>query len=283
MIYLPDELIDRLIREDAPSLDLTTWTLGLRDEPGLIRFSSREEIVVCGTEEVRRIFARLGAEVTEAVASGTHVSPGGVILEGRGGAAALHLAWKVSLNVLENGSGIATRAHRLVANAKAVNPSIEVVTTRKNFPGTKELAIKAVVAGGALPHRLGLSETILAFEQHRVFCGGFDGFVARIPDWRKRVCEKKIVVEVASLAEAQTVARSGVDGVQFDKVQPDELRLWVTALKQEFPRLNLIAAGGVNENNAAAYAATGVDALATSSIYFGKPADIRAEMSHVLR
>jgi nicotinate-nucleotide pyrophosphorylase len=34
----------------------------------------------------------------------------------------------------------------------------------------------------------------------------------------------------------------------------------------------------VNESNAAAYAATGVNALATSSIYFGKPADIRAEM-----
>ena len=152
MIYLPDELIDRLIREDAPSLDLTTWTLGLRDEPGRIRFSSREEIVVCGTEEVRRIFARLGAEVTEAVASGAHVKPGGLILEAQGGAAALHLAWKVSLNVLENCSGIATRAHRLVTNAKSTNPSIEVVTTRKNFPGTKELAIKAAVVGGALPH-----------------------------------------------------------------------------------------------------------------------------------
>jgi molybdenum transport protein len=278
MIYLPDELIDRLIREDAPSLDLTTWTLGLRDEPGRIGFYSREEIIVCGTEEVRRIFARLGAEVIESVASGAHVNPGGAILEGRGGAAALHLAWKVSLNVLEGCSGIATRAHRLVTNAKSTNPSIEVVTTRKNFPGTKELAIKAAIAGGALPHRLGLSETILAFEQHRVFCGGFEGFVARIPDWRKRVCEKKIIVEVSSLAEAQAVARTGVDGVQFDKVQPDELRDWVAALKQEFPKLTMIAAGGVNEGNAAAYAATGVDALATSSVYFGKPADIRVEM-----
>jgi molybdenum transport protein len=278
MIYLPDELIDRLIREDAPSLDLTTWTLGLRDEPGRIRFSSREEIVVCGTEEIRRIFARLGTEVTESVASGTQVGSGGFILEGQGGASALHLAWKVSLNVLEGCSGIATRAHRLVTNAKSVSPSIEVVTTRKNFPGTKELAIKAAVVGGALPHRLGLSETILAFEQHRVFCGGFDGFVARIPHWRKRVCEKKIIVEVASFAEAQAVARAGVDGVQFDKVQADELRSWVVTLKQEYPKLTLIAAGGVNEGNAAAYAATGVDALATSSIYFGKPADIRVEM-----
>jgi len=278
MIYLPDELIDRLIREDAPSLDLTTFSLGLRDEPGRIRFISREDIVVCGTEEVRRIFARLGVEEVVTVASGTQVKAGGLVIEGRGGAAALHLAWKVSMNLLENCSGIATRTQRLVKNAKAANPAVEVVATRKNFPGTKELAIKAIVAGGALPHRLGLSETILAFEQHRAFCGSFEGFVARIPEWRKRVCEKKIIVEVGTLAEAQAVARAGADGVQFDKVRPDDLHYWVQELKAEFPRLALLAAGGVNEANAAAYAATGVDALATSSIYFGKPADLRVEM-----
>ena len=58
-------------------------------------------------------------------------------------------------------SGIATRTSQIVKKAKAVNPSVVVVTTRKAFPGTKKVAIKAIIAGGALPHRLGLSETIL--------------------------------------------------------------------------------------------------------------------------
>ena len=42
--------------------------------------------------------------------------------------------------------------------------------------------------------------------------------------------------------------------------------------------LVLIAAGGIVPENIAAYATTGVDALATSTVYHGAPADIAAEM-----
>lgn len=279
MITISDDVLDRWMREDAPSLDLTTSTLGLRDEAGVMRFTTRDSIHVCGTEEVRRILARLGADVVSAVPSGASLAAGEIILECRGGAASLHLAWKVSLNILEHASGIATRTRRLIDAARSAQPGIEVVATRKGFPGTKELAIKAIVAGGALPHRLGLSETILAFEQHRVFCGGFDGFVARIPTWMARVPEKKVIVEITTLAEARTVAQAGVDGVQFDKIAPEQLQPWVAELRRDFPRLLLIAAGGVNESNAAAYAATGVQVLATSSIFHGPPADIAARIT----
>jgi len=43
----------------------------------------------------------------------------------------------------------------------------------------------------------------------------------------------------------------------------------------------LSAAGGINEQNAAEYAATGVDILVLSSVYFGKPSDIRVTISPV--
>ena len=42
------------------------------------------------------------------------------------------------------------------------------------------------------------------------------------------------------------------------------------------------AAGGVNGDNAAQYAATGVDVLVTSWPYFGKPADIKVVMEKAL-
>ena len=40
----------------------------------------------------------------------------------------------------------------------------------------------------------------------------------------------------------------------------------------------ILAAGGVNGDNAAAYAATGVDVLVTTWPYFGRPADIKVVM-----
>ena len=49
-----------------------------------------------------------------------------------------------------------------------VNQKCELLTTRKTFPLSKRFCIKAAICGGATPHRLGLSETILFFDGHRI-------------------------------------------------------------------------------------------------------------------
>jgi molybdenum transport protein len=92
VIQIPEDVIERIIREDVPSLDLTTWTLGLGGQPGVLRCTSREDIVVCGTEEAARIGARLGVTSTSGPPSGTRVGADGVVLEAHGDAAALHQA-----------------------------------------------------------------------------------------------------------------------------------------------------------------------------------------------
>lgn len=51
---------------------------------------------------------------------------------------------------------MATKTHAMVQAAHAANPRCEVLTTRKSMPGVKSLLTKAVLAGGAFPHRLGL-------------------------------------------------------------------------------------------------------------------------------
>ena len=52
-------------------------------------------------------------------------------------------------------------------------------------------------------------------------------------------------------------------------------------LREIDPRLTLIAAGGINPENAAAYAATGVDGLATTAPFSAKPCDMSAR-THAL-
>ncbi|MFR6254513.1 MAG: hypothetical protein ACLUKD_02190 [Eggerthella lenta] len=44
------------------------------------------------------------------------------------------------------------------------------------------------------------------------------------------------------------------------------------------PHVTLIAAGGVNPQNAGAYAATGVDGLATTAPFSAKPLDMSVRM-----
>jgi hypothetical protein len=51
----------------------------------------------------------------------------------------------------------------------ALSPDIAVACTRKSILDTKQFAVAAVKAGGAVMHRLGLSETVLVFPEHRAF------------------------------------------------------------------------------------------------------------------
>lgn len=275
MIYINDETIERFIKEDVPYIDLTTYVLGIGNEKGCICFTSREDMLLAGVEEVIRIFEKLGIRTNKLLPSGTRIGNGEMFLTAEGLVSSLHMAWKVSLNILEYCCAMATRTRRMVDKARAVNPQISIVATRKCFPGTKELSIKSILAGGAYPHRLGLSETILVFKQHVNFIGGFENIPQTVKQFRINACEKKIIVEVENESEALLLAKCDIDGIQFDKINAMDLKDMVQKIRKINPKITLIAAGCVNESNVNEYAATGIDAIATTSVYFGKPSDIK--------
>ncbi len=280
MLYqLPDSDIERFIEEDMPYGDLTTLLLGIGAVPGDITFTSREPTTLCCSEEAANVLERCGATVDFMLQSGTTIDTGVTILSASGPAGSLHAGWKVALNLLEYASGIATRTQQIVTLVKEVNPAITIVTTRKSFPGTKKVAIKAIMAGGALPHRLGLSESILVFRQHTAFCGGLASFLQTVSELKAKTPEHKIIVEADNAEEALQIAAAGVDVVQLDKLTPEELFHLVKQLHKESPGVAISAAGGINADNAPAYAETGVDMLVLSSVYFGKPSDIAVSIS----
>ena len=276
-VVIPDARIDQLIAEDVPYIDLTTQMLGISDKPARIEFFTREDATVCATEEAARVLQHLGAEVESLVPSGEQVAAGTILLVAVGPAGALHKAWKVCLNLLDHCSAVATKTHNLVSAAKSANPACEVLTTRKSMPGVKDLLTKAVTAGGAFPHRLGLSETVLVFDNHTRLMGGFDAFLEALPSLRSKCIEKKLFVE-ADADQARALAHAGVDGIQFDKIPADELAALVAELREIDPHCTLIAAGGINAKNAAAYAATGVDGLATTAPFSAAPLDMSARI-----
>jgi molybdenum transport protein len=275
---LPDSDIELFIAEDVPFGDLTTHLIGIGERPGRINFTTREETTLCCTEEAARVLQKCGATITVCMPSGTKLSSGIGFLAADGTAQALHAGWKVALNLLEYASGIATRTRRIVEKAKSINPSIAVVATRKSFPGTKKVSIKAIVAGGALPHRLGLSESILVFRQHTAFLGGLDAFLENVAALRTRAPENKIIVEAENPAEALLIARAGADIIQLDKLSPHELATVVKEIRAITPSIQISAAGGITDTNVTGFAATGVDIIVLSSVYFGRPADIAVSM-----
>ena len=280
MIRIPDARLDYFISEDVPYVDLTSTVLGIGDEVGRMEYYTREACVVAGVEEVARIARKLDCECEPFVRSGDKVEAGASMCVARGCAANLHQAWKVGLNLLDHLSAVATKTRAMVDTVHAIAPGCEVLTTRKSMPGCKDLLVEAIMAGGAFPHRLGLSETVLVFDNHMEFMGGFDAFLEQLPTIRRRCVEKKLFVE-ANPDQARVLVAAGVDGIQFDKVPPDKLHTLVPELRAIDPRVTLIAAGGINPQNAAEYASTGVDGLVTTALYTAKPLDMSVRMSRI--
>ena len=269
-----------MIREDVGLIDMTTVGLDFGSKKAKISFATKEAIILCGVEFVDEMCRKLGLETHVHKACGDRLEAGELILEAYGRADAAHKAWKVSQNILEFLSGIATKTNTMITQARTVNPNIELLTTRKIFPRTKELALKAVYAGGGAHHRLGLYDSVLVFKQHRVFFESDAAFEEQFAKMKQKYLEKKIVVEVDSLDEARYFASLGADILQCEKMSFDLLKQCV-ALKKEFPYLLLSATGGIDAHNIVDFASTGVDFIVTSSPYHAKPADIRVVIERV--
>ncbi|WP_312283774.1 ModD protein [Candidatus Igneacidithiobacillus taiwanensis] len=277
MMYFSQAEIDQLILEDVPLHDETTRALGLPDAPGSLTYTARQHGVLAGIAPLQRLAQALGLRAEPLAADGDLLAPGQAVLRLHGGAHALHLAWKQGMNLLEYLGGIASATRQMVDAARAGNPRVQVAGTRKAHPGARKLQHYAVLCGGGMVHRAGLSETILVFAQHRAFLPGLDveQLVARA---KAHSPEKFVLIEAEDAQDALAAARAGADGVQLDKMSPQELAELVPQLRAMQPRLVINAAGGIRPDSAAQFAASGVDVLVTSSLYNARAADFGAVM-----
>ena len=264
-LSLNDAELAQLLNDDVACGDLTTETSGIGQQAARLEFRARQDMVVCAIEEAARLFILNGAKVELHVHSGQAVSTNDLLLEARGKAQVLHRVWKTAQVLVEWASGISTSTAAIV---KAATP-MAVACTRKNVPGTKAMSVKAVRAGGATMHRLGLSESLLLFAEHRLYLN--ETPAATVARFKQAEPEKRLVVEVASIDEAMIWARAGADVLQLEKFTPEAVAECRNALGCAGLHILLAAAGGVCADNASAYVCAGSDLLVTSAPYAAPP------------
>ncbi len=281
MIYFTDKEIDELLIEDLPYFDLTTSLLRLENKPAKIQFFTREDTLLCCTEEVMKIFGKVGIQVTLFTPSGEFIEKGIKFFEGEGLAKNIQAVLRVSENLLGYASGIATRTRNLIGKAREINPSVIVASTRKTIPFTRKIAMKAVQAGGAAIYRLGLSESVLVFENHYSFLGGLANLDKRIKEQKNLIAGKIITVEVKNPDDALAIASSGIDIIQIERLGYKEIR----ALKKEIhtinPGIKIAVTGNINIDTVEEYAKTGADILVTSWPYYGEPSDLMVTVAPI--
>ena len=272
---LPDSILENMLHDDSPCGDATTWGLGIGDLPGRLVFRARHPQTACCTEEAARMGVMRELVPEGLIPSGTPVDAGTVLLNLSGRAADLHQVWKIAQTLMEYAAGIASATAELVTAARRGNPKIAVACTRKQVPGAKAMSVKAILAGGAVPHRLGLSETLLVFAEHRAFLNGKApmSIVNRLHDsWP----ERRVVIEVGNVEEALVWIEAGADVIQLEKCSPETVRK-VVDLATGRP-VKIAAAGGVNIANAEAYARAGAHFLVSSAPYNALPRDVEVSL-----
>ena len=230
----------------------------------------------CG--EAARIYSIAGARPVRFAVDGQVLRRGSTLLEVQGDVRSLHSAWRVAQGLASICMGIATKSRRLVERARRINPNVEVVSTRKTYPGLRALMIKAATSGGIFPHRTGLSDSVLVFKNHVKLLGGPEKAMHVLSELKRSSPTRRIMIEAESPDEAYLYARGGVDVVQLDHVSPEDLRSIVPELRRISRSLLVAAAGGIDEDNIADYASTGVDIIVTSAPYRARPADLTTVM-----
>ena len=272
-------LIEALLAEDVPGTDLTTEALGISARQGRMEFRARGSMTVAGIDIAAAMIRQAGADAGLATSPGNVAAKGELLLSATGPAGALHLAWKAAQTLTEL-SGIATAAGALVDAVSAVNPAVRVACTRKTALLARALSTMAIRLGGAVPHRLGLLETILVFPEHRAFMPKMrlQQIALKL---RREAPEKKLGIEVNTVEEAREAIGAGFDIVQLEKMAPADVAAVASAARACGSNVLVAAAGGIDPANAGDYVRAGAGLIVSSWPYTAKPADVAVSIEDI--
>lgn len=270
-MMLPDErsaaqdTIRRALEEDLRyGPDVTTLATVPAGAVATASMVPREPGVIAGVEVAQLVLDAVlpgGYEVVHGVEDGARLQPGEPVLTVRADTRGLLTAERTMLNLVCHLSGIATTTAAWVDAVAGTNAKIR--DTRKTLPGLRALQKYAVRVGGGVNHRLGLGDAALIKDNHVVAAGSVVDALRAVRDAAPDLpCE----VEVDSLDQLDEVLAEKPELVLLDNFPVWQTQMAVQRRDARAPAVLLESSGGLSLENAATYAATGVDYLAVGAL-----------------
>jgi nicotinate-nucleotide pyrophosphorylase (carboxylating) len=259
--FVVREIIERALREDLGSGDVTTDALFEPDHDGRALIRTKERCVLVGLPVAQLVFELLDERIRfkAQACDGQRIKERQVISQIEGPLRGILMGERTALNFLQRMSGIATLTARFVEALKGL--PTQILDTRKTAPGLRLLDKYAVQMGGGRNHRLGLYDGVLLKSNHTRAVGGIAAAVERM---RGHVpTTLKIEVEVSNLQELNEALKADADIIMLDNMSPDEMR---QAVQRVEDRALLEASGGVTLENVRIIAETGVDFISIGAL-----------------
>ena len=260
-------LIRSFLVEDIGRGDLTSESIFDPSQVGTARLVARESCIAAGAGLVAaEVFSVQNSriETRGAMADGTEVAPGDVMLTITGPVVDMLKAERIALNLLQRLCGIATMTRRFVEKVKP-HPA-RITDTRKTTPGLRVLEKYAVQVGGGYNHRFNLTDGVLIKDNHIAACGSITEAVARV---RKKVPHTiRIEVETDTLDQVRECLACDVDIIMLDNMGLEMMKKAVEIIDH---RAMVEASGGVNLGSVFSIAGTGVDIISVGALTHSAP------------
>lgn len=267
-INLLTELYQSCLREDIGRGDLTSESIFQPDQIGSADIVAREPFIVAGVELIGGMVFTVqnsAIEISNPLPDAAKVEAGDILFSVTGPVLDLLKAERVSLNLLQHISGIATFTSKFVERVR--DYPVRICDTRKTTPGLRMLEKYGVVVGGGSNHRFNLTDGILIKDNHIAACGSITDAVERV---RSKVPHTiRIEVETDTLEQVQECLACRVDIIMLDNMSVDMMR---TAVKLIDGRALVEASGGIVLDTITEIAKTGVDIISVGALTHSAPA-----------
>ena len=245
---LIDRLIDLAIEEDIATGDVTTNSIIPAHSRAVAEMKMKADGVISGLAIAKRVYEKFEKDILwdAKVKDGDRVKKGDIILRIEASYRCLLLGERLSLNILQRMSGIATETARYVEELA---------------PGLRVLDKMAVKDGGATNHRMGLYDMAMIKDNHIKVAGGITNAVnavrAHIP------AGIKIEVETTNLAEVREALATHADIIMLDNMSNAEM---AEAVKIIHGQAKTEASGNMSIPRLKEVAATGVDFISVGAL-----------------
>ena len=243
--------IDRFLKEDLKDEgDVTSDSL-FTDEIGKAHIIVKEDCIVAGLKEAKKVFEKTGAKIKLLAQDGDLVKKQTIVAEIKGQIRSILKGERLALNFICRMSGIATETSKLVDKCRSINPRVTIAATRKTTPGFRKYEKKAVVLGGGEAHRYGLYDVIMIKDNH---IKGFGSVEKSINKAKQNIKNKTIEVEVENEEDALIAAKLNVDVIMLDNFDPTKGKLVAKKIREINRDILIEISGGVNPDKIVDYA-----------------------------
>lgn len=272
-----DPLLRLALAEDITCGDISTDAVMPHAARGDVQLIAKQDGILCGLEVFERTFWLLDPTVVvEAHAQdGDEIKAGQVIARVEADVRALLSGERVALNYLQRMSGIATYTRSMVKVLEGT--STRLADTRKTAPNMRIFEKYAARVGGAVNHRLGLTDGVMLKDNHIDAAGSITAAVAAARAQAPFV--RMVEVECETLDMVSEALDAGADIIMLDNMDHATMAAAVQLIDG---RAITEASGNVDAKNLIAYADLGVDIVSSGAITHSAPIlDLSLKHLHV--